>query len=94
MAKAHTNERGETLLLMTGPELAALSALLMVEAGDDGPLLDLLEALAPTWTQEVCVICHAPVREDEVTWATPDGRLTTADGEPYCMTCLPSEPQD
>ena len=52
MAKAHTDERGMTLLLMTEAETAALGGLLADEAGDDGPLLDLLEALAPTWTQE------------------------------------------
>ena len=41
-----------TLLLMAEAEARALAALLNAEAGDDGPLLDLLEALAPTWTQD------------------------------------------
>ena len=39
-------------LTLTEEEESALAELLMIEAGDDGPLLDLLEQLCPTYTQE------------------------------------------
>lgn len=41
------------VLTLSQAECEALTGLLMDEAGNDGPLLDMLEALAPTWTQEV-----------------------------------------
>jgi hypothetical protein len=46
-------ERGECavrVLTLTETEEAALAGLLQWEAPDDGPLLDLLEQLCPTYT--------------------------------------------
>lgn len=39
-----------TTLELTEAEESALAGLLQAEAGDDGPLLDLLERLCPTYT--------------------------------------------
>ena len=39
-------------LTLTEAEERELAALLQCEAPDDGPLLDLLEQLCPTYTQE------------------------------------------
>ena len=38
------------VLILTEAEEAALAGLLQSEAGDDGPLLELLERLCPTYT--------------------------------------------
>ena len=70
MAKAHTDERGMTLLLMDADEMDALACLLNIEAGDDGPLLDLLEALVPTWTQGRDVCRHGIPRSEEARFCT------------------------
>jgi hypothetical protein len=43
----------ECRLTLSREEYDALASLLNGEAGDDGPLLDVLEALCPTWTDEV-----------------------------------------
>jgi len=39
-----------------------------------------------------CCVCGTDIHEEEVIWATPDGRLTVDYGEPYCQHCLPPEP--
>ena len=38
-----------------------------------------------------CHGCGEEFREDDVSWATPDGELTTMRGDPYCDACLPEE---
>lgn len=58
MAKAEATHAGpdgvatEWRLTVGREEYDALAALLLVEAGDDGPLLDILEAVCPTYTDE------------------------------------------
>jgi hypothetical protein len=36
-----------------------------------------------------CFGCGKEFREDDVSWAMPDGRLTVMKGDPYCDACLP-----
>jgi hypothetical protein len=38
-----------------------------------------------------CSGCKTWIREDEVIWATKDGKLDTDKGKPFCDTCLPLE---
>jgi len=38
-----------------------------------------------------CVGCGIEIIEDEVNWATEDGKLTVLKGDPYCDACLPEE---
>jgi hypothetical protein len=38
--------------------------------------------------------CGVWMDEDEVIWATPDGRLNTDTGSPFCEACLPADPDD
>lgn len=98
MAYAHEDPDtpGGTVLHITGAEHTILANLVLEateEDGrivvDDGPLMALLEALCPTET--VCSGCGDILDEDTAIYATPDGKLTTRHGDPYCDGCLPSE---
>ena len=42
----------------------------------------------------VCYGCGISFTNDEITWATEDGKLTTMEGNPYCDGCLPEEDGD
>lgn len=39
-----------------------------------------------------CIKCHKKIHEDDIIWALPSGELSTIRGKPYCMACLPEEP--
>ena len=39
-----------------------------------------------------CWKCLKDFHEDDVIWADVEGNLTTMTGYPYCMACLPEEP--
>ena len=41
-----------------------------------------------------CHGCGKEFREDDVSWATQDGKLTMLKGDPYCDACLPEEGDD
>jgi hypothetical protein len=41
-----------------------------------------------------CQGCRKRFREDDVSWATPDGKLDTMAGDPYCDACLPEDHDD
>lgn len=39
-----------------------------------------------------CIQCGKEVGEEEVIWARWDGTLSTDNGDPYCQSCLPEQP--
>lgn len=39
-----------------------------------------------------CSDCGVWVPSDEVVWAGPDGILDTDRGDPWCVSCVPTEP--
>lgn len=39
-----------------------------------------------------CHICGEWTHEDEVVWVKEDGTLTTRDGNPYCVSDAPEQP--
>ena len=39
-----------------------------------------------------CWKCLKDFHEDDIIWSDEKGNLTTMTGYPYCMACLPEEP--
>lgn len=43
---------------------------------------------------EPCIVCRVSLPADEIVWANRDGTLSTDTGSPYCVSCLPNQPEE
>lgn len=99
MARAHDDpdHYGGLIVYLTAEEATELTRLVFDATEDaegrivvdDGPLLALLEALAPT--DPICTGCGDLLDHDTVIYATKDGVPDTNYGNPYCDGCLPAQ---
>jgi hypothetical protein len=65
------------------------------DINSDAPTESLdLDGALESKRHEPCIVCGASLPADDIVWANKDGTLSTHTGSPYCVSCLPAQPEE